>query len=513
MTLSKTHSIGLYGLQGTVIEIEADVSAQLPTFILVGLPDASLSEATSRVRAACGNSGFSFPSKKVVVNLSPAAVPKSGSGFDLAIAVAVLAAMEKIPPTGLAGKCFVGELGLDGSVRAVPGVLPVVLAARDSGFEQVVVPIGNESEAALVAGIRVSGVSHLRQLVSWLNGTDVPQPSLHVREPQSRDNASRLLDLNQVIDQEDAVEGLIVAAAGGHHISLVGAPGAGKTMLAERLPTILPELTVEQAVELAAIESLSGNGQSAITLNLQPRFQSPHHSTSRAALIGGGTGSPRPGAVSLAHHGVLFLDEALEFQTNVLEALREPLESGTVAINRIGGTARYPARFQLILAANPCPCGFAGVMGKNCTCTPLNVRRYANRLSGPILDRIDIRLAVQNASISALAGLGGPTVSSAEASRTVVAARQAAAERLAHHGVVMNAHLAGPLLRKHFKPSQKAVADLDRLTAAGKLSMRGYDRCLRLAWTLADIDGKSSPDRTHIQRAVALRGAETLVAA
>lgn len=512
MALAKVFAFGLYGLTGTLIEVEADISAQLPNFILVGLPDASLAESTSRVRAACGNSGFNFPSQKIVVNLSPAAVPKSGSGFDLAIAVSVLTAMGKIPAAAVQGMCFLGELGLDGSVRAVPGVLPVALAAKQAGLSRLVVPAGNAGEASLVAGIEVWSCRTLGALVRRLNGEVVSEDWDVPRLTHSPTATQANLDLSEVVGQAEAVEGLIVAAAGGHHLSMIGAPGSGKTMLAERLPGLLPQLSAEQAVELAAIESVVGDGQRAIGLNRMPRFQAPHHSVSRAALIGGGTGIPRPGSVSLAHHGVLFLDEALEFQSNVLEGLREPLESGSVLINRTSGSARYPAKFQLVLAANPCPCGLKGNKKATCKCNPLVIRRYSSRLSGPILDRIDIRLNVQSASISALAGIGKPLTSTEIAAKSVAEARAAAAERLIPHGVVLNAHLSGPLLRKHFHPGKQAMKQLDSLAGQARLSMRGYDRCLRLAWTLADLDGATTPNHEHVARAVALRGTDSLVA-
>lgn len=508
MALARVFSIGLFGLSGTVIEVETDISAQLPAFVLVGLPDASLAEATSRVRAACTNSGFAFPSKKVVVNLSPASVPKGGASFDLAIAVSLLGAMQTIEtPTDDA--VFFGELGLNGAVRAVPGVLPMMLAARSAGFARAFVPVGNAAEAALVSGIEVLPVPTLAELVGYLKGVS----SL----PRIGAVASALVaqgvapDLNQVIGQGQAVDALIAAAAGGHHISMIGAPGSGKTMLAERLPSILPKLSLEEALEIAAVESINSDGQREMALNQTPRFVAPHHSSSMAALIGGGSGSPRPGAVSRAHRGVLFLDEALEFNSAALDALREPLEAGRVVINRSAGSALFPARFQLVLAANPCPCGLYGVIDRDCKCSIPAIRRYSGRLSGPILDRIDIRLTVQPVSIGAAVGLGGGLVSSETAATAVRAARAAASERLSGTGYLLNSHVPGPVIRRRFKPGQAVVAELDRMLATGRASMRGYDRCLRLAWTLADLDGATTPNREHVQRAVAMRGSDDLM--
>lgn len=509
MSLAKTFSVGLYGLTGTVIEVETDISSQLPSFTLVGLPDASLSEATARVRAACANSGFGFPSKKVVVNLSPAAVPKSGSAFDLAIALSILAAMEVLPKPQLEGLCIIGELGLDGSLRQVPGVLPMVMHARQMGFTSVVCPLGNLSEAGMVEGIQVLGAADLLSIANWLNDRGVlEEPGSKVAAPAVAGNQ---LDLAQVIGQNQAVEGLIVAAAGGHHFAMVGAPGAGKTMLAERLPSILPALSTEQALEVAAIESIAGNGQVALNLDTQPRFQAPHHSSSTAALIGGGSGVPRPGAVSKAHHGVLFLDEALEFQGHSLDSLREPLESGKVLINRSGGSATFPAKFQLVLAANPCPCGLSGLADRDCTCSAMAIRRYTNRLSGPVLDRIDIRLAIKPVSLGANLGLFDVGPTSAEALARVVRAREAASDRLSSFGYRLNSEVPGPVLRGRLGIGAKALKDLDRMLMAGKTSMRGYDRCLRLAWTIADLEGVKLPGPDQVRIAVSLRGTDNLL--
>jgi len=510
VSLAKTISVGLYGLSGTIIEVETDISSQLPSFSLVGLPDASLSEATARVRAACTNSGFGFPSKKVLVNLSPAAVPKSGSAFDLSIAVSILAANDAVPKSALDQICFIGELGLDGSLRQVPGVLPMVMHARNCGFTRVICPLGNLSEASMVEGIGVLGALNLESLANWLNGKgDLEQPSSLA--PVAAAEGAIGMDLSQVIGQNQAVEGLIVAAAGGHHIAMVGAPGAGKTMLAERLPGILPALSTEQALEVAAIESIAGNGQIALRLDTAPRFQAPHHSASTAALIGGGTGVPRPGAVSKAHHGVLFLDEALEFHGHSLDSLREPLESGRVLINRSGGSAVFPAKFQLVLAANPCPCGLSGLADRDCTCTAMAIRRYTNRLSGPVLDRIDIRLNIKPVSLGANLGLFDVGPSTTQALTRVAAARLASAERLDSFGYRLNSEVPGPLLRGRLGIGEKALKDLNRMLVTGKTSMRGYDRCLRLAWTIADLEGQQKPGVDQVRIAVSLRGSDNLL--
>ena len=509
MALAKSHAISLLGLSGTVVEVEADISANLPGFVLVGLPDASLSESTSRVRAACANSGFPFPSRKITVNLSPASVPKSGSGFDLAIAVSVLLAM-KVMPLPSTKTLFVGELGLDGAVKPVWGVLPIALAARAAGFETVVVPVGNVAEASVLSGISVTGVASIKELVGKFRGVFDAQQDTHFAEPPGpQENLASGLDLEQVQGQSLAVQALVIAAAGGHHLSMIGSPGSGKTMLAERLPGILPPLTVEQALEVAAVESVLGDAKVSPLLNTIPRFQTPHHTASVSAIVGGGMGFPRPGAVSRAHHGVLFLDEALEFQAPALEALREPLESGKVAIHRAAGTAQFPARFQLVLAANPCACGYSGSLTKPCTCTFTARRRYLGRLSGPIYDRIDIRLRIQPVRISEARGIGEANLSSEQAQRQVIAAREAALERLAPLGLQLNSQLPTQHLRSRFHPGKTATRLLDKALSNGATSMRGYDRCLRLAWTISDLEGATRPTEDHIALAALLRGADS----
>lgn len=511
MALASCSAISLLGLSGTLVTVETDISANLPGFVLVGLPDASLSEATSRVRAACANSGWNFPSRKVTVNLSPAAVPKSGSAFDLAIAVSVLLAMGVIDASP-ANAVFIGELGLNGRVRAVRGVLPAVLAARDAGLTSVFVPLENLGEASVLAGVSVFGVGSLKQLVDHLNGV-VPIPATRAdASGLAQDSAGFTdLDLSQVRGQSLAVEAMVVAAAGGHHVAMVGTPGSGKTMLAERLPGILPRLSAEQALEVAAVESLLGVGGKTTALNTIPRFETPHHTASVTSIVGGGGGYPRPGAVSKAHHGVLFLDEALEFQAPVLEALREPLESGRVLIHRSAGSAQFPARFQLVLAANPCACGYSGSLTRACTCSFASRRRYLGKLSGPIFDRIDIRLRIQPVRVAEARGLERAQHNTATAHDRVLAARQAAAARLGEFGVALNAQLPAQHLRSRLHPGTRATRLLDRALSSGKTSMRGYDRCLRLAWTIADLAGATTPTAEHVAQAALLRGADSLI--
>ncbi len=507
MAVARSHAVALFGLAGTLIDVEVDISSNLPNFVLVGLPDASLAESVSRIRAACANSGVGLPARRITVNLSPASVPKQGSGFDLAIAAAILAAQGLISRPFLDGVVFLGELALDGSVRPVPGALATALAASRLGFERIVVAPENAAEAALVSGIRVVSISKLSQLVKGseaaLESAQPGETRFEILQTSAATGAKlpQEPDLADVVGQPDAIRALEVAAAGGHHMLLVGPPGAGKTLLAERLPSILPTLTPEQAIETLAIRSLREQGNSG-GLSFTAPFEAPHHGVSQSALIGGGSGIPRPGLASLAHNGVLFLDEAPEFSASVLDSLRQPLESGELVISRSLGTATYPARFQLVLAANPCACGQSEASGKNCQCTHLQKQRYLGRLSGPLLDRIDIRFRVARVKVTANA-VGAKT--SAEVRGRVAEARSRAAQRLAQTPWSLNSRVPGVYLRKHLKPNTDATRHLDSALAAGRLSMRGYDRCLRLAWTIADLAEKQSPGADEIALASMLR--------
>lgn len=504
--IGKSHTVSLFGLGGTAIEVEADISSNLPSFVLVGLPDASLSEATSRVRSACANSGLSIPARRVTVNLSPASVPKHGSSFDLAIAVAVLAAAGVLNASSVKRFAHFGELGLDGSLRPVRGVLPMLVAAKRSGFKRVVVPAENELEARLVEGIEVLVASHLTQ-VAALHGADVPmiEVSSMTLVSEAALPASEKC-MSEIFGQEQAIAALTLAAAGRHHVLMVGPPGAGKTMLAERMPTILPELTVDEALEVAAIRSIARFEQIS-GLNRTPTFEAPHHSTTMVALIGGGSSLPRPGLISLAHNGVLFLDEAPEFSSQALESLRQPLESGGVMISRASGNAWFPSRFQLVLAANPCPCGnFTGTSSK-CTCSPSNRSKYLSKLSGPLLDRIDVQLNLTAATTASLAlGASMRRKTSSEIRETVTAAREAARVRLADTPWRANGEISGSYLRKHLRPDKTATAQLDFALTRGMISMRGYDRCLRVAWTAADLAGRDRVSAEDVLLALSLRG-------
>ncbi|MCA2215175.1 YifB family Mg chelatase-like AAA ATPase [Jidongwangia harbinensis] len=501
MSYARVFCVGLVGMTGHVVQVEADLSPGLPAVVLSGLPDTALQEARDRVRAAVVNSGQTWPNRRITVNLLPADLPKHGSGFDLAIACALLAGAGELPSAPLRGVAVLGELGLDGTVRPIRGVLPMVAAAARAGIDRVIVPLANAREATVVPGMTVRAADSLRRLAGFLGGRD---ELLDPPPPRDRPPATGP-DLADVAGQPMGRYGIEVAAAGGHHLAMLGPPGAGKTMLAERLPSVLPELDDESAIEVTALHSIAGVLPPDGRLVRRPPFQAPHHSASLAALVGGGSGLARPGALSLAHRGVLFLDEAPEIATATLQALRQPLESGRVVLARARGTTEFPARVQLVLAANPCPCA-SPAGDQHCSCPPPVRRRYLARLSGPLLDRVDIHLHLQPLSAAQLMTGSAPAEPSAAVAERVSRARAAAAARWSADGWRLNAEVPGPRLRRppwHLPPGDTAA--LRGALERGDLSARGYDRALRLAWTIADLDGRSRPRRTDVDEAVQLR--------
>jgi magnesium chelatase family protein len=539
--VARTHSIALVGVEGYPVEIETDIANGLPCLFLVGLPDTALREARDRIRAAIVNSREQWPQRRITVGLSPASLPKRGSGFDLGIALSILAAAGTIPSAAIDGVAFLGELGLDGRLRPVRGVLPAMAAAAGAGFAKVVVAQANAAEAALVPGLRVAGAPNLAALLAWLRGEpgagppggalglppsaaglppsaagppasaagapgsaagapggaagapgtdgDVPaRPSaVPVRPARPRP------DLSEVLGQPAARRAAEICAAGGHHLSLLGPPGAGKTMLAERLPTVMPPLDRAAALEVTAIHSVAGTLPAGSPLMTEPPFCAPHHTATKAAMVGGGSGIIHPGAASLAHRGCLFLDEAPEFAGDVLDALRQPLESGEVVVARSGLTARFPARFTLVLAANPCPCAKGAATGIACSCTPATKRRYLARLSGPLLDRVDVKVELLPVGRAELLSDRHFTETSPVVAVRVAAARERAAARL--HGTPwrLNAEIPGSELRRSFPPAPGSLAPLERAMDLGQISARGVDRVIRVAWTLADIAGIARP--------------------
>jgi magnesium chelatase family protein len=501
MSYARVLAVGLTGLTGDLVEIEADLAAGLPGLTLTGLPDTALSEARDRVRAAVVNSGESWPNRRITVNLLPAALPKRGSAFDLAVAVSILAGAGALPLAPLQGVVLLGELGLDGAVRPLRGVLPSVLAAARAGVRRVVVPVGNAREAALVPGITVRATDSLRRLVEFVrSGVPLLDPP-----PGEPDATGTDLDLVDVVGQELGRRGLELAAAGGHHLSMIGPPGAGKTMLAQRLPSILPPLSDGAALEVTAVHSIAGALPADSPMVRRPPFQAPHHTASVAALVGGGAGLARPGAISLSHMGILFLDEAPEFGAQALESLRQPLEDGYVVLSRANGALRYPARIQLVLASNPCPCARpAG--DAHCECSPIVRRRYLSRLSGPLMDRVDLQVPLMPVTSAQLIEETVRAEPSAVVAARVAAARGAAAARWAERGWLTNAQVPGPVLRRPpWRLPGAATAGLQSALDSGSISARGFDRVLRVAWSIADLDGRSSPEHGDVQEALAMR--------
>ncbi|MER6747536.1 YifB family Mg chelatase-like AAA ATPase [Streptomyces fungicidicus] len=523
MGFARTCAVTLVGVEGVVVEVQADLEPGVAAFTLVGLPDKSLTESRDRVRAAVVNSGGEWPQKKLTVGLSPASVPKAGSGFDIAVACAVLGAAERIDPRVLADLVMIGELGLDGRVRPVRGILPAVLAAADAGYEQVVVPECSAAEASLVPGVSVLGIRSLRQLIAVLTDEPVPEETEEPPGPEpllaglrapgtgadigihaggAQDHGH---DLADVVGQRSARTAVEVAAAGGHHLFLEGPPGAGKTMLAERLPSILPPLDRQASLEVTAVHSVAGLLPPGKPLIGTAPYCAPHHSATMQALVGGGPGTARPGAVSLSHRGVLFLDETPEFSSRALDALRQPLEAGHVVIARSAGVVRFPARFLMVLAANPCPCGRFSQTNDQCDCPPSAIRRYQARLSGPLLDRVDLRVEVDRVTRTELTAAGVRGETTATVADRVRAARDRAATRLTGTPWRSNSEIPGRELRSRWRAAPGAMDDAERSLERGVLTARGLDRVLRVAWTVADLAGHDRPDATDVALALQLR--------
>ena len=496
MSLALVYSRALSGINAPLVEVEAHLANGLPQFNIVGLPDTEVKESRDRVRAAILQSGFEFPAKRITVNLAPADLPKESGRFDLPIAIGILAASGQVLPDHLANYELAGELALSGNVRSIRGALAMAWQGAQAK-RAFILPSNNATQAAMMQGVTAYGAESLLQVVAHLNGTT----SLNLATPSTSlsKTATLLPDLQDVKGQHTARLALEIAASGGHSLLMIGPPGTGKSMLAQRLPSILPPLSNEELIEVWALRSLLPQYQQ--DLNTQRPFRSPHHSASAAALVGGGS-EPRPGEISLAHHGVLFLDELPEFDRKVLEVLREPLESGEIHLSRAARQATYPARFQLIAAMNPCPCGYLGHAVKPCRCTPESVQRYRNKISGPLLDRIDLVIEVPSLSAHEL------TQSQLGESSTTILARvlKAREKQLMRQGKT-NAHLTATELETLAQISADAKTTLSELLDKLSLSARGFHRILRVARTLADLADEEVVQRSHVLRAVSFRRA------
>lgn len=500
----------LVGIEASLVEVQCDVSRGLPGFKIVGLPEKEVQESRERIRSAIKNTDFSYPAKRITANLAPADIKKEGVGLDLPLAICILKSTNQLEEVPIDNHLFLGELSLNGELRPVKGVLPIALAAETEGIKKAILPAGNAAEAAIVKDLEIIPVKDLREAIAYLKGELEINPYQFNKDEYFDRSMVYGTDLSDIKGQEQAKRALEVAAAGGHNVLMVGPPGSGKSMLAKRLPTILPQLTFEEAIEVTKIYSVMGLLSKDIPLINKRQVRAPHHTISYAGMVGGGHGVPLPGEISLSHHGILFLDELPEFNRNVLETLRQPLEDGKITISRASLSVTFPANFTLICAMNPCPCGHLGDNIKRCRCSPYEVRRYRKKISGPFLDRIDIFIEVPRLTKEEL--MGKPAgESSIRIRQKVDEARKSQKERFAgsnNSPLFSNADMGIKEIRKFCKLSNKGRSLLEKAIDHFSLSARAYNRILKVSRTITDLDGAKSIGEEHISEAIQYRSSE-----